>query len=81
MAATPAEIKQQVLALIDQVPQAADWMRLLHEVELATDRASGLLAQELDPTSPLRQALGRALAESDAVLGIEHEAIRSRFLA
>jgi hypothetical protein len=81
MAATPAEIKQQVLALIEQLPPAADWMQLLHEVELANDRASGLLAQELDPASPLRQALGRALAESEAGLGIEHEVIRSRFLA
>ena len=76
MSANPAEIKQQVLDLIEQVPPAADWLGLLHDVELATDRASGLL----DPNSPLRQALNRALAESDAGLGIDHDTIRSRFL-
>ena len=81
MAANPAEIKQQVLDLIQQVPPAADWLGLLHDVELATDRASGLLAQEIDPSSPLRQALNRALAESEAGLGIDHDAVRSRYLA
>lgn len=80
MAANPAEIKQQVLDLIEQVPPAADWLGLLHDVELATDRASGLLAQEMDPNSSLRQALNRALAESEAGLGIDHDTIRSRFL-
>lgn len=80
MAANPktppiAEIRKQAHALIDQVPNEVDWLTLLHDVQRAADRATGVLAQELDPGSPLRQALTRGLAELDAGDGVDDETI------
>lgn len=76
MAANPklppiATIRAQAHELIDQVPNQADWPKLLHEVQLVTDRALGIVAQECDPNSELRQSLNRGLAELDAGHGID----------
>ena len=45
------------------------------------NQGKGKTLKEMDPNSPLRQALNRALAESEAGQGIDHDTIRSRFLA
>ncbi len=67
--------------MIKQPPPASNLPFLPHDVQLAEDRASGLLAQENDPSSLLRQALNCALDQSEAGRGIDHETVRSRYLA
>lgn len=84
MAANPklppiASIRAQAHELIDQVPNGADWPKLLHEVQLVTDRALGIVAQERDPDSELRESLNRGLAELDAGQGIDDADLAREF--
>lgn len=72
---TQTQFKEQAHQLIDQVPNEADWPTLLHDVQEAADRAMGVLAEELNPNSPLRQSLARGLKELDAGEGVTDEAL------
>jgi hypothetical protein len=84
MAANPkappiADIRAQAHRLLDEVPNEANWVALLHDVQQATDRALGLIAQESDPHSDLRQSIQRGLAELDGGQGIDDAAIAAEF--
>ena len=69
----------QAHELIDQVPNEADWLALLHDVQFVTDSAQGVVAQERDPNSELWQSLNRGLAELNAGQGIDHAEIVREF--
>jgi hypothetical protein len=84
MAANPkappiADIRAQAHRLLDEVPNEANWIALLHDVQQATDRAQGLIAQESDAQSDLRRSLQRGLAELDRGEGIDDAAIAKEF--
>jgi hypothetical protein len=84
MAANPktsssADIRAQAHRLLDEVPNEANWAALLQEVQQATDRALGLIAQESDPQSDLRLSLQRGLAELDRGHGIDDAEIAREF--
>jgi hypothetical protein len=84
MAANPhapptADIRAQAHRLLEAVPDEANWVALLHDVQLATDRALGVIAQETDPHSELRRSIQRGLVELDHGQGIDDASIAEEF--
>ncbi|TXI73325.1 MAG: hypothetical protein E6Q43_05575 [Dokdonella sp.] len=77
-----AALKHEVEAIMQRLPESATLDDLLLAIQSQVtphDEVQEMLAQERDPDSPLRQALNRALKQSDTEVGVEHETIKQRY--
>lgn len=78
-----AALKHEVEEILEHLPETAtlgDLLIVLQTQAASQEEERTMIAQERDPHSALRQALNRALAQSDAGEGREHETIRRRFV-
>jgi hypothetical protein len=71
-----AALKHEVEKILDRLPETAtldDLLLAMQTQAIPLDEVQAMIAQERDPTSPLRQALNRGLRELDAGGGIADE--------
>jgi hypothetical protein len=77
-----AALKREVEEIMQRLPDTATLDDLLLAIQtqvIPLEEVQAMMAQEPDLTSPLRQSLNRALMQSDAEDGVEHETSKQHF--